>query len=226
MRKPLLAGLALLAAAQAPAPAPRFPPPSRPVSSIVTNRWSDEDERERTGEAETVLRLSGVRAGQTTADIGAGEGYYVVKLARAVGPTGLVYGEDIVPRYVRGLQRRVARLRNVRTVLGTSDDPRLPAQSIDRAFMIHMYHEISQPYALLWRLHGSMKPGGLVGVVDNDRPTDSHGTPPALLRCEFAAVGYRQVAFHSLEKAGGYLALFAPTGPRPEPRSIKACKQG
>lgn len=226
MRRLFLAGLALLAVAQARAPALRFPSPSRPVSSIVTNRWSDEDERERTGEAETVLRLAGVRAGQTAADIGAGEGYYVLKLARAVGPAGRVYGEDIVPRYVRGLRRRVARLRNVEVVLGTPDDPRLPAHSVDRAFMIHMYHEISQPYALLWRLHGSMKAGGLVAVVDNDRATGSHGTPPALLRCEFAAVGFRQVAFHTLERAGGYLALFAPLAERPAPSAIRACRQG
>ena len=56
--------------------------------------------------------------------------------------------------------------------------------------MVHMYHEIEQPYEFLWRLRPSLKPDGLVVVVDANRPTQNHGTPPALLKCEFAAVGY------------------------------------
>lgn len=229
--KRIWAALALLAAAQAPAPrepaAADFPPPSRPVSAIVTDQWSDEASRERVGEADLVLRLSGVAPGQTVADIGAGAGYYVMKLSKAVGPRGRVIGEDIVPRYLDGLSARVkkAGLTNVETRLGTADDPKLAPASVDRAFMIHMYHEITQPYALLWRLHAAMKPGGRVAVVDADRRTDSHGTPPRLLACEFAAVGFRQVGFHKLGEAGGYLALFEASAPRPAPAAIRPCKQ-
>ena len=77
--------------------------------------------------------------------------------------------------------------------LGLPADARLPANSFDRIFMVHMYHEIAQPYEFLWRLRPALRPGGLVVVVDADRSTRNHGTPPALLRCEFAAVGYAQV---------------------------------
>ncbi len=90
--------------------------------------------------------------------------------------------------------------------------------------MIHMYHEIESPYEFLWRMRPSLTPDGEVVVVDADRPTQNHGTPPALLKCEFAAVGYAQVAMRPMPAAGGYLALFRAEGPRPEPTAIKPCK--
>jgi hypothetical protein len=87
-----------------------------------------------------------------------------------------------------------------------------------------MYHEIAQPYALLFNLAGAMKPQSLVGIVDLDRPTNEHGTPPALLRCELAAVGYREVGFHELQGDVGYLATFeAPLQP-PSPSAIVPCR--
>lgn len=232
---PLVAGALLLAAcgnaqpaqqpqpAGAPAGALRFPAPDRPVASIVSDTWSDEDSRDRAGEAEQVMRLSGVRPGMAVADVGAGSGYYAVRLSPRVGPQGRVYAQDIVPDYLAGLRQRLARerLSNVTPVLGTPDDPRLPAP-VDLALLVHMYHEIGQPFALLWNLRASLKPGGRVAVVDADRPTASHGTPPALLRCELAAVGYAQVAFHPLD-AGNYLALFEPRGDRPDPAAIRPC---
>jgi hypothetical protein len=92
--------------------------------------------------------------------------------------------------------------------------------------MVHMYHEIEQPYEFLWRLRPSLKPEGLVVVVDANRPTQNHGTPPALLKCEFAAVGYTQVDMDEMPSAGGYLATFRATGPRPKPEAIRACRLG
>ena len=92
--------------------------------------------------------------------------------------------------------------------------------------MVHMYHEIEQPYEFLWRLRPSLKPEGLVVVVDANRPTQNHGTPPALLKCEFAAVGYTQVDMDEMPSAGGYLATFRVTGPRPKPEAIRACRLG
>ena len=87
-----------------------------------------------------------------------------------------------------------------------------------------MYHEVAQPYAFLYNLASALKPGGRVAVVDVDRPTAEHGTPKALLRCEFAAVGYRLVSMADLEGEGlGYLAVFEPPAQRPEPRSIRPC---
>ncbi len=219
--RPMLAAAAALIAA---APAPSLPAPGRPVSPIVSARWSDEISREHAGEADAVIRYAGVRHAMRVADVGAGEGYYTLKLANAVGARGEVIAEDIVPGVVARLKGRVgeAGLPNVRVVLGTPDDPQLESASLDRAFMIHMYHEIAQPYALMWRVHDAMKPGGLVAVVDAYRATGAHGTPPKLLRCELAAVGFRQISFRDLGDAGGYLALFTAVK-RPAPESVKAC---
>ena len=116
------------------------------------------------------------------------------------------------------------RIDTVWVQLGTADDPKLPPASFDRVLMIHMYHEIADPYAFLWRLRPALKAGGRVIVVDADRPTDAHGTPPRLLACEFAALGYALVDQVEMPAAGGYLAAFEARGPPPEPRAIKGCK--
>ena len=203
-----------------------FPAADRLVAGIVSARWSNEEERDRLDEAREVMDRADIRPGMTVADIGAGEGYYTVRLARRVGPKGRVLAEDIVAGVRDQLADRVARYRldNVSVRLGEAADPKLPADSFDRVLMVHMYHEIAQPYEFLWRLRPSLKPGGLVVVVDADRPTRNHGTPPALLRCEFAAVGYTQVAIRNMPSAGGYLATFQPQGPRPDPAAIKPCR--
>ena len=220
----LLAALLLAGCGDATAQ-PSFPQPRRPVAPIVSDRWSTEPERDRKREAAAVIAAAGVRPGMTIADIGAGEGYYTIRLAAAVGSKGRVLAEDIVPAYRDALATRVAhdRLDTVSVKLGTPDDPMLPAGSFDRIFLIHMYHEIAQPYAFLWHLRPALKPGGQVVVVDADRATYAHGTPPALLTCEYAAVGYTLVGRRPMPEAEGYLALFEARGPRPEPGAIKAC---
>lgn len=209
-----------------------FPAPDRPISSIVAARWTDEGDRDRFGEAAKVIRLSGVRAGMTVADIGAGDGYYVARLSPVVGASGHVLGEDIVPQYLALLSRRVAseNLSNVSVVAGTPDDPRLAARSVDVALLIHMYHEITRPYELLWHLSVALKPGGTVSIVDQDAPTDRHGTPRALLRCELGALGFEQSRVETLDD-GAYVALFrAPDQPVPpatvrDRLATRACAQ-
>ena len=210
---------------KAKAPGP-FPAADRPVATIVSSRWSTEEARDRLREAETVMDRADIRRGMTVADIGAGEGYYTIRLASRVGAEGRVLAEDIVAATRDELAERVSRQRlaNVSVRLGTPADPKLPANSFDRVLMVHMYHEIQQPYEFLWRLRPSLKPAGTVVVVDADRPTQNHGTPPALLRCEFAAVGYEQASFQNLPSAGGYLATFRAAGQRPDPRAIKSCR--
>lgn len=205
-----------------------FPAADRPVAHIVSSRWSDEETRDRVNEAGEVMNRSGVRAGMTVADIGAGEGYYTIRLAQRVGAQGRVLAEDIFPAVRDTLAERVARERldNVSVKLGEAADPKLPDASFDRVLMIHMYHEIAQPYEFLWRLRPALKPDGLVVVVDANRDTASHGTPPALLRCEFAAVGFRQVGMQEMPSAGGYLATFRVEGARPMPKAIRPCRAG
>lgn len=207
------------------APAKDFPAPQRDVASIVAPRWTDEDSRDDAGEFSTVMRLAGIRSGQSVADIGAGDGYYVARLSPRVGARGTVFGQDIIPEYLGLLQRRVQRdrLTNVRVVVGDEHDPRLPARSVDVALMIHMYHEISQPFALLWNLASAMRPGGTLVILDLDRPTYGHGTPPSLLRCELSRVGYTRRSF---TKTGDeeYVAVYvAPdSASRPSPEQVRA----
>jgi predicted methyltransferase len=202
-----------------------FPKPDRPVASIITNHSGNEAERDRDGEAAKVMAILQVRPGLVIADIGAGEGYFTTRLARATAPDGKVIATDVVPAWVGDLRQRVARegLSNVDVRLGGVDDPKLPAP-VDIALMVRMYHEIEDPYAFIWRLRDQLKPGGVVAVSERDRPTAQHGAPPALLRCEFEAVGYTQVGFHPLGGSMGYLAIFAPTHPRPAPDAIRPCK--
>ncbi|MES2988419.1 MAG: class I SAM-dependent methyltransferase [Pseudomonadota bacterium] len=205
-----------------------FPAADRPVATIVSARWSTEEARDRLNEAEQVMDLASVKQGMTVADIGAGEGYYTIRLAQRVGKTGRVVAEDIVPEVRDQLATRVLRekLDNVSVRLGLPADPRLPEASFHRVLMVHMYHEIESPYEFLWRLRPSLTPDGQVIVVDADRPTELHGTPPDLLKCEFAAVGYGMVSMRSMPSAGGYIAIFARNGERPEPGTIKACRSG
>lgn len=203
-----------------------FPAADRPVAPIESARWSDEESRDRVNEAETVMDRAGIHQGMTIADIGAGEGYYTIRLASRVGKEGRVLAQDIVPKVRDELATRVnrERLDNVSVRLGLPADPRLPENSFDRVLMVHMYHEIESPYEFLWRLRPSLKPDGLVIVVDANRPTQSHGTPPDLLKCEFAAVGYKLVSMQPMPSAGGYFATFKVEGPAPEPQKITACK--
>lgn len=203
-----------------------FPTPDRPVARIVSSRWSTEEARDRLNEATEVMDKARIKPGMTVADIGAGEGYYTIRLAQRVGPEGRVLAEDIFPAVRNTLAERVTRerLQSVSVRLGEPNDPKLPENSFDRVFMVHMYHEIAQPYEFLWRMRPSLKKDGLVIVVDADRLTHKHGTPPALLKCEFAAVGYQLVSTDDMPSAGGYLATFRPVGPRPDPAAIKGCR--
>jgi ubiquinone/menaquinone biosynthesis C-methylase UbiE len=220
-------GLAFaLAACRQQPTEPQFPNAHRDVAPIVDDSFSTEDARDRLGEAEEVMTLAGVKPGMSVADVGAGEGYYTVRLARIVGPKGRVLAEDIVPETRDQLSERVQResLDNVAVKLGTPDDPTLPHASFDRVFLIHMYHEVQSPYAFLWHLRDGVKPDGLVILVDSDRPISRHGIHPAQLKCEFAAVGLEPVRLNVMTGGETYFAAFRLAGPRPSPDKIKACQ--
>ena len=204
----------------------RFPKPHRDVSPIVGDSFSTEDARDRVGEAEAVIAFAGLTPGMSVADIGAGAGYYTVRLSGVVGPRGRVLAQDIVPSTRDRLALRVQRegLDNIAVRLGLPEDPKLPAASFDRIFLVHMYHEVDRPYEFLWHLRQGLKPGGLIVVVDADRPVKRHGTPPALLDCEFASLGLVRAKTAMLEGADAYIALFQVARPRPEPSAITPCQ--
>ena len=225
-RTVFVALLTLLASCRAEPEQERFPKPHRPVAPIVGDTFSTEDVRNRMGEATRVIELAGVKPGMWVADVGAGEGYYSVRLSPVVGRHGRVLAEDIVPEVRDRLAERVRRenLDNVAVTLGSPDDPRLPPRSLDRVFMMHMYHEVTSPYAFLWHVREALKPGGQIVVVDANRPPDRHGMPPALLRCEFAAVGLRMTRLQPLDGSDSYFAAFEVAADRPRPSAIKPCK--
>lgn len=208
-------------------PAKEFPSPRRPVASIVSPSRSAEEHRDSLNEAGEVARLLALKPGMTVGDVGAGSGYHTVRLSRLLGPTGSVVAQDVTRDYLVELARRTERLKltNVMFALGEPHDPRLPASSLDAAILVHMYHEVAQPYAFLYNLAPALKPGARVGIVDLERPTSEHGTPIALLHCEVTAVGYREIATYQLAGDGGYLAVFsAPEqAGRKSPRDIVAC---
>jgi ubiquinone/menaquinone biosynthesis C-methylase UbiE len=229
----LFAPLALLIACEQapdnsdrPETAHEFPRPYRPVSGLGATSFSTEEARDDRREAETVMELAGIIPGMRVADIGAGDGYYTVRLAEQVGADGRVLANDIDAEAIQRLGTRVIeeRFDNVSIVEGAVDDPRLPQASFDRIFLVHMYHEVSEPYAFLWRLRPALREGGQVIVVDTDRSTERHGIPPQLLFCEFAAVGYRLVSFERRPEIVGYYAQFEAAGARPEPGVIAPCE--
>jgi ubiquinone/menaquinone biosynthesis C-methylase UbiE len=215
----------LLAGCRAQPSEPQFPAAHRDVAPTVSDTFSTEDARDRLGEAEQVMELAGVKPGMSVADVGAGEGYYTVRLARVVGPKGRVLAEDIVPDVRDQLSDRVQRERldNVAVKLGAADNPMLPSGSFDRLFLVHMYHEVQSPYAFLWHLRDAVKPDGLVVVVESNRPVRRHGMPPESLRCEFAALGMQPVKAAMLASREDYLMAFRLADAKPAPEKIKAC---
>ncbi len=216
-----------LAACRAePQPAPTFPEADRPIAPIVSDAFSTEDARDRLGEAEEVMAFAGVALGMSVADIGAGEGYYTTRLSPIVGPVGRVLAQDIISGTRDRLAQRVARegLDNVSVRHGLPDDPRIPAGSFDRIFLVHMYHEVTAPYSFLWHLRAGLKPDGQIIVVDADRQVRNHGMPRGQLACEMAALGLRPVKVATLTEQSNYVAAFEIAGPRPEPGAIKPCE--
>jgi ubiquinone/menaquinone biosynthesis C-methylase UbiE len=124
----------------------------------------------------------GVGEGVVAADLGAGSGWFTIKLADRVGPNGIVYAEDVQRQMIDSITRRVERLglKNVRTVLGTTNDPRLPAGVVDAVLIVDSYHEMEQPVALLKNVGRSLKlnPKGRIGIVNFTK--DGGGPGPAI----------------------------------------------
>jgi ubiquinone/menaquinone biosynthesis C-methylase UbiE len=205
-----------------------FPAPDRPVAAVVSTQFSNEDARDERNEAQVVMDLANIRAGMTVADIGAGEGYYTVRLAERVGADGRVLAQDISREALDRLGRRVERerLENISIKFGDADNPQLPADSFDRIFMVHMYHEVTEPYAFLWNMWPALNAGGQIIVVETESRVGAHGMPHTLLFCEFEAVGYVLVEFIERPDIKGYFARFERGPKRTAPEAIKVCAAG
>ena len=197
--------------------------PDDPMGVVAP--FPDEDAREERGEARAVMDLADIAEGMTVADIGAGEGYYTVRLGTRVGEGGRVLAQDIDRDALERLGRRVERerLENISIKLGDSDDPRLPTDSFDRIFLIHVYSEVTEPYAFLWRMWPALAQGGQVIIVEYDRPTNALGIPPKLLFCELEAVGYKLVEFVERPDLRSYFTRFERGDERIAPDAITPC---
>jgi ubiquinone/menaquinone biosynthesis C-methylase UbiE len=129
---------------------------------------------------ELIMDALGIGEGSVVADLGAGGGWFTVRLARRVGPNGRVWAEDIQPQMIEAIDRRVQRegLKQVRTRLGTATDPLLPKASLDAALIVDSYHEMDHPTVLLRNLAASLKPTGQVAIIEHKK--DGGGPGPAM----------------------------------------------
>jgi ubiquinone/menaquinone biosynthesis C-methylase UbiE len=130
--------------------------------------WLDRRERETEENPDEALSIIGIKKGSSVADIGAGSGYMTVRLSKRVGSNGVVYANDIQQPMLDILDKRLksSRITNVQLVLGASDDPKLPPASIDLALLVDVYHEFSQPQAMLRAIHEALKPGGRLVLLE------------------------------------------------------------
>jgi ubiquinone/menaquinone biosynthesis C-methylase UbiE len=153
--------------------------------------------------------------GSAVADLGAGGGWFTMRLAARVGPNGIVYAEDIQQQMIEAINKRIARaqLRNVKTILGTQSDPRLPAP-IDAALINDAYHEMEQPVAVLRNVVRRLKPQGRIGIVEFKKdgwgpgpPMDERMDPERIVR-DAEAAGLRLLSRETFPRYL-YMLVFA-----------------
>ena len=177
--------------AQSPAPATNE---QRKTSEPYTGDLSvfESPGREDRLQINRVMDLLGIAAGKGVADIGAGSGWFTIRAARRVGAAGAVYAVDINPEAIRYVSERARKekLQNVKTILGKSDDPVLPANSVDAALLLKTYHEVAQPVALLRNLRGSLRPAAKVGIIDRNGNGEDHGVGKDVVIHEAQEAGY------------------------------------
>jgi ubiquinone/menaquinone biosynthesis C-methylase UbiE len=196
--------LALLLALSMPALSgqARHPVSGRVIAPVMGHAgasWLDRPEREAEEAPSKAIAALDVREGQVVADVGAGSGYYSVRLARAVGEKGRVYATDIQPEMLAIIKSKVAseRLSNVDLVLGTETDPKLPAAAIDLVLMVDVYHELARPQEMLRALKRVLRPGGRLVLIEFRKESpwvpirEEHKMSEREARLELEAEGYR-----------------------------------
>ena len=168
-------------------------------------RWAaafdapDRDAWQKPGE---VIAALGIRPGLSVADVGAGTGYFAVRLASAVAPGGVVYAEDVEPGMLRWLRDRADKegLSNIVPVLGSAGEPRLPPGSCGLVLIVDTWHHLEDRVGYARKLKSALKPGGRVAVVDFKTGKLPVGPPPAMklspqtVESEFRAAGYRMAS--------------------------------
>ena len=142
--------------------------PIAPVMGAAGADWLERSEREMEELPEAALDALDLKPGMTVADIGAGIGYFSLRMAKRVGPTGKVIAEDIQPEMLSRLLRRSrkANVMNVKPVLGSETNPNLPKGEVDLAIMVDVYHELSHPQEMLRAIRVALKPDGRLVLLE------------------------------------------------------------
>ncbi len=229
----LVGVIALAAACGNPPASPAQPAqpasPAQPAPSVQSRHlFPPQDlglleapDRDEWQKPDLIMDTLGIAEGSVVADIGAGGGWFTIRLARRVGPNGLVYAEDIQPLMIEATNRRVARedLRNVRTVLGTPSDPALPP-GVDVELMVDTFHEMDDPVPLLRNLARALKPGGRLGIVEftagggGPGPDPESRVEPDTVVAAAAAAGFSVTSREALPPFL-YLLVFTPVAAGP-----------
>jgi ubiquinone/menaquinone biosynthesis C-methylase UbiE len=170
-----------------------------PVMGVAGADWLERSEREKEEAPESALDQMGVRTGMTVADIGAGTGYFSIRLARRVGPAGRVYANDVQPEMLDLIRRKCEKLNiaNIQTVLGSEADPKLPPGKMDLILMVDVYHEFSQPQRMLEAIRTALKPDGRLVQLEyrKEDPTipirPDHKMSIAEVKTEVEAEGFK-----------------------------------
>lgn len=155
----------------APAWQERHPVSGRVIAQTMSVQgapWLDRPERESEEQPTRAVDALRLKSGMVVADVGAGSGYYTVRLARAVGRSGHVFATDLQPGMLDLIRAKVTRekIENVTLVQGTATDPRLPDATFDMVLMVDVYHELSGPQAFIARLKKSLKPDGRLVLIE------------------------------------------------------------
>jgi predicted methyltransferase len=160
-----------------------------------------------------VMDLLKLAPGKSVADIGAGSGWFTMRAARRVSASGTVYAEDINPQAIQYIEKRAEaeKLANVMTVLGTPDDTKLQAASVDAVMLMKVYHEIAHPIPVMERVRAALKPGGLVGIIDRNGNGADHGLNRAVVVKEMGEAGYKLEGTYDFTKVDGqdYFLIFS-----------------
>ena len=176
-------------------------------------------------DGERVVAWLDVRPGTRVADIGAGFGDFAIRLARATGPTGIVYAVDVDPDLREEVGRKARRegLPQLRPLEALSDDPALP-EVVDLIFLSSSFHHLPDPGAYLERVRAYLREGGSVAILEDTPGRTSglfgHATPPETVRSTLEAAGYRLLATSDLVRSASlqtFEPICAPDAPAPGP---------
>jgi predicted methyltransferase len=186
----------------------------RPTSTPYTGDLSifEKPGRDERLQIQRVMDLLGIQAGSSVADIGAGSGWFSMRAAARVGASGIVYAQDINPDAVKYIEDRIhkEKVSNVKAVLGSPDDPKLPSDSIDAVLLLKVYHEIAHPLVLMANLKPSLRSGAKVGIIDRNGNGTDHGLNSDVVKREMAEAGFKLLSSYDFTKADGqdYFLVF------------------